>query len=125
MKFHVGEDKLIPSVPGIYFIFSNRTIIYIGQSRDLSKRVTSDRLIRDFLKFGITHFKIIPTTSDYTDDDDFLRRENERLELEAMAINFFNPPLNKRMMLWAGSRKKKPVVYVTEDGWTNSFDKAA
>lgn len=83
MKIGWGNLRDIPEVEGIYGIFANGEVKYIGQSLRMRSRLKSHRT-----QFG-----------SFTDEIRFieLRGEGRRWSAERWLINKHRPPLNKRI----------------------------
>jgi hypothetical protein len=94
MKLQLHEMDKIPKVSGIYFVFSKEEIIYIGVSEYLKARVNAGRLIKDFLKFGITSIQY------------FCIEKKQIYGLETYLIEIFNPIANRTLK----QKSKQKVV---------------
>ncbi len=87
MKYHINDVKDLPKyTSGLYFMFNEHILIYIGKTIDFNSRIYENRLIKDFLPFGYiaTHVVIIEIS----------KEENDLKKLEDKLIKFFNPPCN-------------------------------
>jgi len=79
----VRPGEKIPEVEGIYFLFDDEELIYIGQSKNIHQRLTSAHPIYNrSLLVGIW------TTSD----------DEERLATEKWLIEQYEPPMNKQYL---------------------------
>ena len=83
MKIPIYELNSIPNISGVYFLFAGDKLIYIGATRWLSQRLNTDRIIRDFLKFGVTSVQYAYI------------HEDQVFGIEYWLINMFNPVANK------------------------------
>lgn len=85
MKYLINETNKIPQlISGLYFVFQNELLIYIGKSFNIRTRFKNHQL-----KLG-THVIIIP----------ICHIENDLDQIEREVIKFFNPILNTRFTTW-------------------------
>lgn len=83
MKIKIREiyDVAVPALPGIYFIFQEEIVIYIGTGISLVNRLDPSRLFKSFVSRGATHIQ-------------WFEINYNRLELEKQLIKMFEPILN-------------------------------
>ncbi len=82
MKYSIENliNENIPKCSGIYFIWRNENLIYIGSSQNFRKRLNITTIYQRFVIHGLTHVQ-------------FLFTENF-IELEKQLIKFFQPIAN-------------------------------
>lgn len=93
--------KNIPTVPGVYFFKNQETIIYIGKSKNLQKRVSSY-----FIKQS-SDWKISELIKEHSSIEHIATKtEIEALLLEAQLIRYFKPKYNVLL------KKGNPFLYI-------------
>jgi len=105
MKLQLYEVEKIPKISGVYFVFAKEKLIYIGVSEYLYGRIGAGRLIKDFLKFGVTSVQYI-----YID-------KKQLFDVERQLIKMFNPTVNKLCKFPPKPRKKKISKYDKNPTW--------
>lgn len=81
LRINLSKEQLKSRLQGLYFLFNNNEIVYIGKSENILKRIKDHRRKKIF-----THYTYIPIDS--------------RVELsifEFYYINKYKPVLNKKM----------------------------
>lgn len=82
MKLELDQIKgSIPASEGIYFLYSEDIVIYIGSSSNLSSRLNPLRLFQEYFRYKLTHIQ-------------YFEININRLELEKNLIKMFQPLAN-------------------------------
>lgn len=79
----ITGGQRIPEIEGIYFLFDDRELVYIGQSKNIGKRLQTNHHV---YKKGYT-VGICTTSGD-----------DERLAIEKWLIQKYEPPMNKQYL---------------------------
>lgn len=107
------NGKIDYNIPGVYILFSNTEIVYIGTTWSFGIRVTDHRCLKEFFKLGylVTHGV-------------FIECNEERFELEIALIHFYKPignikqfPINQRYL----ELEEKYNKLLQSSGWTSNW----
>ena len=83
LRMVIRPGEKIPEIEGVYFLFDGNDLIYIGQSKNIGRRLISNHPVYDkSLLVGIWK----------TSEDD------ERLDTERWLIETYTPPMNTRFL---------------------------
>lgn len=82
--FTSPDDAAAMNFMGVYIVYADDEIIYVGKTIDIATRWRSHERLPDFLDLGMTEVKIIPAGD-----------RNELAEMERSLIREFNPALNR------------------------------
>lgn len=78
----IVDIKNIPPIPSVYFIFDKNNIVYIGQSKNLNKRISTHNIFTKINKYDVC-IKYFECNS-----------KKHRLKIEAEYIKKYKPIYN-------------------------------
>ena len=104
----LGEDFFhqLPSKPGVYLMYGEAGVLYVGKARNLRKRLSSyrvansERLPRRIIRLLFQVTKI---------EFDLCLDERASIYREEMLIAVLGPKFNRRGNVWVGKADSMPV----------------